>query len=133
MKNDIHWWQNGVIYQIYPRSFQDSTGNGMGDINGITRRLDYLQWLGVSAIWLTPIYSSPQVDNGYDVADYYDIDPLFGTMEDFENLIAAAHERQIKVVMDMVFNHTSTQHAWFKSATSDRLSPWRNFYIWRDG
>ncbi|MCR4457512.1 MULTISPECIES: alpha,alpha-phosphotrehalase [unclassified Pseudescherichia] len=133
MKNDIHWWQNGVIYQIYPRSFQDSTGNGIGDINGITRRLDYLQWLGVSAIWLTPIYSSPQIDNGYDVADYYDIDPLFGTMEDFDNLIAAAHERQIKVVMDMVFNHTSTQHAWFKSAAGDRLSPWRDFYIWRDG
>lgn len=133
MKNEVHWWQNGVIYQIYPRSFQDSTGNGIGDIRGVTRRLDYLQWLGVSAIWLTPIYSSPQIDNGYDVADYYAIDPLFGTMDDFDELVAAAHQRNIKIVMDMVFNHTSTEHAWFKAACEDRHSPWRNFYIWRDG
>ena len=130
---EVHWWQNGVIYQIYPRSFQDSSGNGIGDIKGITQRLDYLQWLGVSAIWLTPVYLSPQVDNGYDVADYYDIDPLFGTMAEFEELIAGAHQRQIKVVMDMVFNHTSTEHAWFKAAANDRDSPWRNYYIWRDG
>lgn len=132
-KRNVPWWQNGVIYQIYPRSFQDSTGNGLGDLQGIVRRLDYLQWLGVSAIWLTPVYLSPQVDNGYDVADYYAIDPLFGTMADFEALVDAAHQRGIKVVMDMVFNHTSTEHAWFKAAASDRNSPWRNFYIWRDG
>ncbi|MHC0465767.1 alpha,alpha-phosphotrehalase [Kosakonia cowanii] len=132
-KRNVPWWQNGVIYQIYPRSFQDSTGNGLGDLQGIVRRLDYLQWLGVSAIWLTPVYLSPQVDNGYDVADYYAIDPLFGTMADFEALVHAAHQRGIKVVMDMVFNHTSTEHAWFKAAASDRNSPWRNFYIWRDG
>jgi len=133
MRNDAHWWQNGVIYQIYPRSFQDSSGNGIGDIPGITQRLDYLQWLGVSAIWLTPVYSSPQVDNGYDVSDYYAIDPLFGTMEDFEALVAAAHARDIRIVMDMVFNHTSTEHPWFQSAANDRNSPWRNYYIWRDG
>ncbi|MEM6052596.1 alpha,alpha-phosphotrehalase [Erwinia sp. P7711] len=133
MKDEAHWWQSGVIYQIYPRSFQDSSGNGIGDIRGITQRLDYLQWLGVSAIWLTPVYSSPQVDNGYDVADYYAIDPLFGTMEDFDALVAAAHERQIRVIMDMVFNHTSTEHPWFKAAAGDRNSPWRDFYIWRDG
>lgn len=133
MRNDAHWWQNGVIYQIYPRSFQDSSGNGIGDIRGITQRLDYLQWLGVSAIWLTPVYSSPQVDNGYDVSDYYAIDPLFGTMEDFEALVAAAHARDIRIVMDMVFNHTSTEHPWFQSAANDRNSPWRDYYIWRDG
>ena len=116
-----------------PTQFQDSSGNGIGDIPGITQRLDYLQWLGVSAIWLTPVYSSPQVDNGYDVSDYYAIDPLFGTMEDFEALVAAAHARDIRIVMDMVFNHTSTEHPWFQSAANDRNSPWRNYYIWRDG
>jgi len=126
------WWQNGVIYQIYPRSFQDSSGNGVGDLNGITQRLDYLQWLGVDAIWLTPVYLSPQVDNGYDVADYYAIDPAFGTMADFERLVAAAHQRNIRVVMDMVFNHTSTEHAWFKAACNPD-SPLRDYYIWRDG
>jgi len=125
------WWQKGVIYQIYPRSFQDSTGSGVGDLNGITRRLDYLQWLGVDAIWLTPVYVSPQVDNGYDVADYTAIDPTFGTMEDFENLVAAAHQRHIRIVMDMVFNHSSTEHPWFKSAC-DPNSPLRDYYIWRD-
>jgi len=126
------WWQNGVIYQIYPRSFQDSSGNGVGDLNGITQRLDYLQWLGVDAIWLTPVYLSPQVDNGYDVADYYAIDPAFGTMADFERLVAEAHQRNIRVVMDMVFNHTSTEHAWFKAACNPH-SPLRDYYIWRDG
>ncbi|RWR02180.1 trehalose-6-phosphate hydrolase [[Pantoea] beijingensis] len=126
------WWQNGVIYQIYPRSFQDSSGNGIGDINGITQRLDYLQWLGVDAIWLTPVYVSPQVDNGYDVADYCAIDTTFGSMEDFERLVGAAHQRNIRIVMDMVFNHTSTEHAWFKEAC-DPQSPLRDYYIWRDG
>lgn len=132
MLEHIHWWQNGVIYQIYPRSFQDSTGSGTGDIQGIIQRLDYLQWLGVSALWLTPIYRSPQVDNGYDVADYRAIDPDFGTMADFEQLVAEAHVRDMRIVMDMVFNHTSTAHAWFQAA-QDRSSPWRDFYIWRDG
>lgn len=132
MTTSLPWWQNGVIYQIYPKSFQDSTGNGIGDIAGITARLDYLQQLGVDAIWLTPVYLSPQVDNGYDVADYCAIDPTYGTMADMETLIAEAHRRRIRIVMDMVFNHTSTQHHWFLNA-QDRRSPYRHFYIWRDG
>ncbi|MDX6915526.1 alpha,alpha-phosphotrehalase [Pectobacterium carotovorum] len=131
MTTSLPWWQNGVIYQIYPKSFQDSTGNGIGDIAGITARLDYLQQLGVDAIWLTPVYLSPQVDNGYDVADYCAIDPTYGTMADMETLIAEAHRRRLRVVMDMVFNHTSTQHHWFLNA-QDRRSPYRHFYIWRD-
>lgn len=132
MSNPIPWWQNGVIYQIYPKSFQDSTGNGFGDLAGVTRRLDYLQELGVDAIWLTPVYVSPQVDNGYDVADYCAIDPAYGTLADFEHLVAQAHQRGIRIVMDMVFNHTSTEHPWFKAA-QDQHSPLRQFYIWRDG
>ena len=132
MNNPIPWWQNGVIYQIYPKSFQDSTGNGYGDLAGVTQRLDYLQKLGVDAIWLTPVYVSPQVDNGYDVADYCAIDPAYGTLDDFKHLVASAHQRGIRIVMDMVFNHTSTEHAWFKAST-DRNSPYRQFYIWRDG
>jgi trehalose-6-phosphate hydrolase len=132
MSTTIPWWQNGVIYQIYPKSFQDSTGNGYGDLAGVTQRLDYLQELGIDAIWLTPVYVSPQVDNGYDVADYCAIDPAYGTMEDFDRLIAAAHQRGIRIVMDMVFNHTSTEHPWFKAA-QDRNSPYRQFYVWRDG
>ncbi|WP_145555182.1 alpha,alpha-phosphotrehalase [Yersinia canariae] len=132
MNNPIPWWQNGVIYQIYPKSFQDSTGNGYGDLAGVTQRLDYLQKLGVDAIWLTPVYVSPQVDNGYDVADYCAIDPAYGTLDDFKHLVAQAHQRGIRIVMDMVFNHTSTEHEWFK-ASQDRNSPYRQFYIWRDG
>ncbi|MFZ4833880.1 alpha,alpha-phosphotrehalase [Rouxiella sp. Mn2063] len=131
MNTPVPWWQNGVIYQIYPKSFQDSTGSGTGDINGIIRRLDYLQTLGVDALWITPMYPSPQVDNGYDVADYCGIDPSYGTMDDFKALIAAAHQRGIRLVMDMVFNHTSTEHPWFKQA-QDSASPYRDFYIWRD-
>ncbi|AJJ61497.1 alpha,alpha-phosphotrehalase [Yersinia aldovae] len=132
MNNPIPWWQNGVIYQIYPKSFQDSTGNGYGDLAGVTQRLDYLQKLGVDAIWLTPVYVSPQIDNGYDVADYCAIDPAYGTLDDFKTLVAAAHQRGIRIVMDMVFNHTSTEHAWFKAA-QQRNSRYRQFYIWRDG
>ncbi|MBS0975449.1 alpha,alpha-phosphotrehalase, partial [Serratia rubidaea] len=132
MSNPIPWWQNGVIYQIYPKSFQDSSGNGYGDLAGVIQRLDYLQALGVDAIWLTPVYLSPQVDNGYDVADYCAIDPAYGSMETFEQLVAAAHRRDIRIVMDMVFNHTSTEHPWFRAA-QDRHSPLRQFYIWRDG
>ena len=127
-----HWWQNGVIYQIYPKSFQDTTGNGTGDLRGVITRLDYLQTLGVDAIWLTPFYISPQVDNGYDVANYTAIDPLYGTLDDFDELVAQAHQRGIRLVLDMVFNHTSTQHAWFQAA-QDPASPYRSFYIWRDG
>jgi len=126
------WWQNGTIYQIYPKSFQDSTGNGHGDLAGVTQRLDYLQQLGIDAIWITPVYNSPQVDNGYDVADYCSIDPAYGTMDDFDALVAAAHQRGIRIVMDMVFNHTSTHHKWFQESL-DPASPYRQFYVWRDG
>ncbi|MCC8368085.1 alpha,alpha-phosphotrehalase [Xenorhabdus sp. PB61.4] len=126
------WWLDSAIYQIYPKSFQDSTGNGTGDINGITQRLDYLQHLGVGAIWITPIYPSPQVDNGYDVADYCAINPEYGTMEDFDNLVENAHRRGIRIILDMVFNHTSTEHPWFKAA-QDANSPYRQFYIWKEG
>ncbi|TNH04924.1 alpha,alpha-phosphotrehalase [Testudinibacter sp. TR-2022] len=124
------WWKNGVIYQIYPKSFQDTSGNGRGDIRGIIQRLDYLQMLGVDGIWITPIYPSPQIDNGYDVADYCAINPDYGTMADFELLVAEAHRRNIRIVMDMVFNHTSTEHAWFKQA-QDPESKYHDYYIWR--
>ena len=127
-----HWWQNGVIYQIYPKSFQDTTGSGTGDLRGVTQRLDYLKTLGIDAIWLTPFYISPQVDNGYDVANYTAIDPTYGTLDDFDELVARAHEYGIRIVLDMVFNHTSTQHAWFRESL-DKASPYRQFYIWRDG
>lgn len=123
------WWKNGVIYQIYPKSFQDTTGNGRGDIQGIIQRLDYLQNLGIDGIWITPIYPSPQVDNGYDVADYCAINPDYGTMADFEQLVAEAHRRNIRIIMDMVFNHTSTEHAWFKQA-QDPNSEYHDYYIW---
>ncbi|OCG17495.1 alpha,alpha-phosphotrehalase [Gilliamella sp. wkB292] len=129
--NEIPWWQNGTIYQIYPKSFQASGTGSTGDLLGIISRLDYLKNLGISAIWLTPIYPSPQVDNGYDVSDYYDIDSAYGTMDDFELLVKLAHERDIRIMMDMVFNHTSTEHPWFKSAL-DKTSPFRSFYIWKD-
>ncbi|MGS3137602.1 alpha,alpha-phosphotrehalase [Aeromonas sanarellii] len=126
------WWQSAVIYQIYPKSFQDSGARGTGDLKGIMARLDYLKTLGVDALWLTPVYVSPQVDNGYDIADYLAIDPAYGTMSDFEALLAAAHARDIRIVMDIVVNHTSTEHAWFKSALGDKNSPYRDYYIWKD-
>jgi trehalose-6-phosphate hydrolase len=125
-------WKNETVYQIYPRSFQDTTGNGYGDINGIIRRLDYLQELGVTYIWLTPMYASPGRDNGYDIADYYAIDPLFGTMADFENLLAQAHQRGLKIMMDLVVNHTSIEHEWFQAALKGKENPYRDYYIWRD-
>ena len=127
-----HWWQNGIIYQIYPKSFQDTTGSGTGDLRGVIQRLDYLQKLGVDAIWLTPFYVSPQVDNGYDVANYTAIDPTYGTLDDFDELVTQAKSHGIRVILDMVFNHTSTQHAWFHEALK-KESPYRQFYIWRDG
>lgn len=126
------WWQHGVIYQIYPKSFQDTTGNGTGDLIGVIKRLDYLKLLGVDAIWLTPFYVSPQVDNGYDVANYCAIDHNYGTLDDFDLLVAEAHERGIRIILDMVFNHTSTQHAWFHESLNPESS-FREFYIWRDG
>ena len=126
------WWQHGVIYQIYPKSFQDTTGSGTGDLAGVTLRLDYLKTLGVDAIWLTPFYISPQVDNGYDVANYLAIDPPYGTLDDFDRLVEEAHKRGIRIILDMVFNHTSTQHDWFHQSVRPN-SPYRQFYIWRDG
>ena len=107
------WWQSGVIYQIYPRSFQDSNGDGIGDLAGITSRLDYLRWLGVDAIWLSPVNPSPMADFGYDVSDYCGVDPIFGTLDDFDRLVAEAHRRGLKVIVDFVPNHTSDQHPWF--------------------
>ena len=127
-----YWWQREIVYQIYPRSFQDSNGDGVGDIVGIRRRLDYLKWLGVGAIWISPIYPSPMADFGYDVSNYVDIHPLFGTLEEMDALIAAAHQRKLRIILDFVPNHTSDQHPWFLASRSSRENPYRNWYIWRD-
>jgi alpha-glucosidase len=127
-----HWWQTGTIYQIYPRSFQDSNGDGIGDLDGIRRRLDYLVWLGVDAIWISPIYPSLMRDFGYDVADYCGIDPLFGSLESFDRLMAEAHAKQLKVILDFVPNHTSIAHPWFVASRRSRAGPKRDWYIWRD-
>ncbi len=127
------WWKKSVVYQIYPKSFLDTTGNGIGDLQGIIAQLDYLKELGIDVIWLTPIYESPQKDNGYDISNYYRINPEYGTMEDFEHLLQKAHEKGIKVILDLVVNHTSTEHPWFKEASGSKESPYRNFYIWKDG
>ena len=127
------WWKNAVIYEIYPRSFQDTNGDGIGDLNGITERLDYLQKLGVDAIWLTPVYPSPQVDFGYDISDFRNIDPQYGTPADFDRLVTEARKRHIRVIMDMVMNHTSDQHKWFLRSRSSRDNPYRDWYVWRDG
>jgi alpha-glucosidase len=126
------WWQRGVIYQIYPRSFQDSNGDGVGDLTGIYERLDYCTRLGVDALWLSPVYPSPMADFGYDVSDYTDIHPLFGTLEDFDRLIAEVKRRGMKLIMDFVPNHTSDQHAWFKDSRSSRISAKRDWYLWHD-
>jgi alpha-glucosidase len=126
------WWRVGAIYQIYPRSFQDSNGDGVGDLDGVRRRLDYLVWLGVDAIWISPIYPSPMHDFGYDVADYRDVDPIFGSLKSFDHLIDAAHARQIKVILDFVPNHTSIIHPWFIDSRRSRASEKRDWYIWRD-
>ncbi|MBC5636951.1 alpha,alpha-phosphotrehalase [Ornithinibacillus sp. BX22] len=126
------WWKKAVVYQIYPKSFRDTTGNGIGDIRGIIEKLDYLNTLGVDVLWLTPIYKSPQKDNGYDISDYFAIEPEYGTMEDFEELLAETHKRGMKLIMDLVINHTSTEHAWFKQAASSKDNPFRDFYIWKN-
>jgi oligo-1,6-glucosidase len=125
------WWRSAVIYQVYPRSFADSNGDGVGDLKGVTARLDYLQQLGVDAIWLSPIYASPGDDNGYDISDYQAIDPIFGTLEDFDRLVSETHARGIRLVMDLVVNHTSDEHAWFRESASSKNSPKRDWYWWR--
>jgi alpha-glucosidase len=132
MQNHYLWWQTGAIYQIYPRSFMDSNGDGVGDLPGISARLDYLQWLGIDAVWLSPIYPSPMADFGYDVADYTGVEPLFGTMADFDHLLAEVHRRGMKLVLDLVPNHTSDMHPWFLESRSSRDNPKRDWYIWRD-
>ena len=127
------WWKEAVVYQIYPRSFMDSNGDGIGDINGITQRLEYLQELGIDVIWLSPVYQSPNDDNGYDISDYQAIMEEFGTMEDFDRMLAKAHELGIKIMMDLVVNHTSDEHAWFVESRKSVDNPYRDFYIWRKG
>src|SRR5512142_2436534 len=126
------WWQRGIIYQVYPRSFQDSNADGIGDVAGITGRLDYLQWLGVDAVWISPIYPSPMADFGYDVADHTGIHPIFGTMEDFDRLLAEAHRRDMKVLLDLVPSHTSDRHPWFVESKASRHNPKRDWYIWQN-
>lgn len=132
-QGDKDWWRHGVFYQVYPRSFQDTDGDGVGDIRGIIRRLPYLQSLGVDAVWLSPIFPSPMADFGYDISDYEGIDPLFGSMEDFEALVEAAHRNGFKLILDLVPNHTSDQHPWFVESRASRDNPKRDWYIWRDG
>ena len=127
------WWQHAVFYEIYPRSFADSNNDGIGDLKGIASKLDYLHDLGVDAIWITPCYPSPQVDFGYDVSDYENIDPMYGTLADFDRLAQEAKKRNVRIIMDYVINHTSDQHKWFLESRSSKTSPYRNWYIWRDG
>ena len=126
------WWKEAVVYQIYPRSFQDTTGNGIGDLKGITKRLDYLKELGINVVWLSPVYKSPNDDNGYDISDYRDIMTEFGTMADWEEMLKCMHERGIKLVMDLVVNHTSDEHKWFIESRKSKDNPKRDYYIWRD-
>lgn len=128
-----NWWKKAVIYQIYPKSFYDSNGDGIGDLQGIIAKLDYLQELGINAIWLSPVYCSPQDDNGYDISNYQDIDPIFGTLADMDELIQEADKREIKIIMDLVLNHSSDEHPWFLEAKKSRENPYHNYYVWRDG
>ena len=127
------WWQRAVIYQIYPRSFADSNGDGIGDLRGIIAKLDYLETLGIDAIWLSPVCRSPQDDNGYDISDYRDIDPMFGTLADMEELIQEAQKHHIRIIMDLVLNHSSDEHYWFQEAKKSRENPYHDYYVWRDG
>ncbi|MEA2791588.1 MAG: alpha-glucosidase, partial [Acetobacteraceae bacterium] len=131
MSNAV-WWQQGIIYQIYPRSFQDSGNDGVGDLDGIRRRLDYLCRLGVDAVWISPIYPSPMADFGYDISDYCGIDPIFGALADFDRLLTEVHGRGLKLILDFVPNHTSDQHPWFLESRSSYQNSKRNWYIWRD-
>lgn len=132
-KSRKDWWKSAVFYQIYPKSFQDSNHDGIGDLQGIISRLDYLDRLGIDGIWMSPMLQSPQVDNGYDISDYQAVDPLFGSMEDMEELIAAAKKRGISIILDLVLNHTSDRHRWFLEAKKDKTNPYHDYYVWRDG
>ena len=125
------WWQNSVVYQIYPRSFNDGNGDGIGDLRGVIQRLDYLQQLGVDVVWLSPVYKSPNDDNGYDISDYRDIMTEFGTLADWREMIEGMHQRGIKLIMDLVVNHTSDEHPWFVEARKSKDNPYRDYYIWR--
>jgi alpha-glucosidase len=127
------WWQHAVFYEIYPRSFADSNNDGIGDLNGISSRLDYLKSLGVDAIWITPCFPSPQVDFGYDVSDYENIDPQYGTLADFQRLATQADKRGIRIILDFVINHTSDKHKWFEESRASRENPKRDWYVWRNG
>ena len=127
------WWKEAVIYQIYPRSFKDSNGDGIGDLKGITEKLDYLKELGVDAVWISPFFKSPNADNGYDISDYRDIMDEFGTMEDFDEMQREMHRRGIRLIVDLVANHTSDEHPWFAESRRSRDNPYRDYYIWRDG
>ena len=136
MSNNVtekKWWQSAVVYQIYPKSFQDSNGDGVGDLRGIMERLEYLGKLGIDAIWLSPVCKSPQADNGYDISDYQDIDPMFGSVEDMEALIKEAKKYNIRIIMDLVLNHTSNKHRWFEEAKKSKDNPYHDYYVWRDG
>jgi alpha-glucosidase len=130
--DEFLWWRDGVIYQIYPRSFADSNGDGIGDLPGIISRLDYLASLGIDAIWLSPIYPSPDKDFGYDISNYMEVDPRFGSLADFDHLLEEAHQRGIHLILDLVLNHTSDQHTWFQESRSSRDNPKRDWYIWSD-
>ena len=132
-KSKWGWWQSAVFYQIYPKSFQDTNGDGIGDLKGIISRLDYLEKLGIDGIWMSPVCQSPQVDNGYDISDYCAIDPMFGTLEDMDTLIAEAKKRNISIILDLVLNHSSDQHPWFREALKSKDNPYHDYYVWRDG
>ena len=127
------WWKEAVVYQIYPRSFMDSNGDGIGDIQGIISKLDYLKELGIDVIWICPIYKSPNDDNGYDISDYQGIMDEFGTMEDFDQLLKEVHDKGMKLIMDLVINHTSDEHPWFIESRSSKNNPYRDYYIWKEG
>ena len=130
---DLKWWQTAVFYQIYPRSFADGNGDGIGDLKGIIEKLDYLKELGIDALWLSPHYPSPQFDCGYDIADYTNVEPEYGTLDEFHTFLDEAHKRGLKVILDLVLNHTSDQHPWFQESRSSRDNPKRDWYIWHDG
>jgi oligo-1,6-glucosidase len=130
--NNSKWWQQAVIYQVYPKSFQDSNQDGLGDLRGIISRLDYIKQLGADVIWLNPVYKTANIDGGYDISDYQSINPDLGTMSDFDALVTEAHQRGLKIMMDLVVNHTSSDHDWFKQSRSSTDNPYRDYYIWRD-